>query len=356
MYKNIFTEWYMNFKSHDLFKSMTNTVEDSHYHREKNVGVHTNMVVNEYISRSPSQWSKADFIGAIQCAIHDIGKPASEEVVTRSDGTTYRRYKGHELLSQRMFINYILSSDGKELREYLTDSDIYNIGYIAQYHLPYQLSKERITWIRKHLCHFGLEDVFIRCLQADTYGRISDNAEEKELRLENWFTATYYGTPLADEKDKEYTTEVVLLVAPTGAGKSTYMKKHLEDYAVHSMDRLRLEWYDADYSTAFKMSCDDKNFNNSVIKHFTMLTKEHNKVVVDNTNIKPKARKRYLSNSQHKKVAVVLLMSYGENLERLTNRSDKYIPTFVLDKMYWSVILPSFGEVDEIIIEVTYDE
>ena len=357
MYKNIFNEWYMNFKSHKLFKSMVDTVEDSPFHREKNVGVHTDMVVNEYIQRSPTQWTKQDFIGAIQCAIHDIGKPRCEEEVVRSDGSVYRRYKGHELMSQRMFTDYILSNDGKELREYLDNSDIYNIGYIAQYHLPYQLGNERLEWIRQHLCHYGLEEIFIRCLRSDTYGRISDDAEEKHMRLENWITSTYYGTQLKIQGYNENKTEVVLLVAPTGAGKSTYMKNNLNDYAAHSMDQLRLDWYDSnDYTAAFKMSCADNNFNNKAMKHFVELVKEHDKVVVDNTNIKPKNRKKYLKNTSHHKVAVVFLTTYDTNYQRLLQRTDKYIPMDVLDRMYWSLILPSIGEVDEIIMEIAYDE
>lgn len=353
-YKKVFLNWYEDsFKDTPLYKRMVETVEDSPWHREANVGVHTDMVVREYVRMTPSLWTKKDFIGAIQCAIHDIGKPASEETLTRDDGTTYRRYKGHELMSQRLFIDYMLSSQGKEFREYLSVEDIYNIGVISQYHLPYQLGKDKMGSVRFHMQHFGLEEVFIRCLKADTYGRISDDAEEKHKNLHDWIDNTFLKAKVK-MPNSDSDTVVTIMVGPTGVGKSSYIADNFPDAPIHSMDKLRLELYDEDYTTAFKKSCDDPDFNKKVMQDFAIKIKHCSFVVVDNTNIKNKARRRYIA-GKHTSDAVVFLTTLEENLKRLTNRTDKHIPVSVLHRMYWGLQLPLLGDFRDIKMVTKYE-
>lgn len=355
-YKNVFLKWYEDcFKSSEMYIAMTDTVEDSPYHREANVATHTDMVVCEYIKLSPYTWSKKDFLGAVVCAMHDVGKPLSEEVVERSDGTKYRRYSNHELWSQRIYMEYILSCDGSELREYLDDSDIYNIGYMIQYHLPYQLGKDRTAWLQTHLSHYGIVDIFIRCISADAMGRISDDTEATLLRLTTWVNDNLLLLDYHRHNTIHTDKELVVMVGVTGVGKSTYVEAQFPSHKVHSMDALRLEWYSSDYNQAFKLSCDDNEFSTKVMKDFRNTISNNDKVVVDNTNLKVKDRRRFITNTKHRTKAVVFLTTYQKNLSQLLVRKDKHIGKFVLDRMFWNLTLPSLGEFDDIVIVVSPD-
>ena len=84
--KSEFIKWYNNeFHLDPLYVAMENTVEDSPWHRERNVGVHTDMVVSEYIARNQSDWDIAILCGAFACAFHDVGKPDAMEEVFKED-------------------------------------------------------------------------------------------------------------------------------------------------------------------------------------------------------------------------------------------------------------------------------
>src|SRR5574343_404708 len=95
---------------HEMFKAMNNTIEDSPWHREENVWVHTMMVLKEYYDATDDVWMKADLIGAFACAFHDVGKPLAEEEVYSEARGVYRRYGGHELISARMWTNWALTN------------------------------------------------------------------------------------------------------------------------------------------------------------------------------------------------------------------------------------------------------
>jgi hypothetical protein len=107
-YRTNFIHYYHNeLKFTDEFLLMEGTVEDSPWHREKNVAVHTDMVVSQYISTAPQVWSKRDLLGALACAFHDFGKPAAEEVKFSEERGKYRRYVGHEVVSARVWESFV---------------------------------------------------------------------------------------------------------------------------------------------------------------------------------------------------------------------------------------------------------
>jgi hypothetical protein len=331
-YKAAFLTWYENeFKETELYRSMKNTVEASQWHREENVAVHTDMVGSEYIKNSPDTWSKFDFMGAVQCAIHDIGKPVCMSQEVKEDGSIQNRFKGHELTSGMMWIDYIMGSR-VSINQYLSDVDIYNIGVIAQNHLPYSIGVERAGYLKKHLDIFGLTNIYIRCLISDGYGRISDNHEEKSKRMLEWLSEMFSEEAINISLNGSNTvvvnrqfdtissvedSHIIMMVGCSGSGKSTFVKGKSN---VHSLDSFRLEYYNTDYQTAFQLSCKDKVFATKAMQDF--YTKQKlGKVYLDNTNLTIKMRNRYKVNNTTRG-AIVLLTSFDTNLEQLVGRND----------------------------------
>ena len=97
--------------THPWFRSMECTVENSPWHREDNVLVHTDMVVDEYVTRANADhangaWSHLTYLGAIACAFHDVGKPVARTAKFSEARGNYFSYPGHELAPARMFEDY----------------------------------------------------------------------------------------------------------------------------------------------------------------------------------------------------------------------------------------------------------
>ena len=95
-----FVNWYFNeFRHEPLYIAMAETIENSQWHREASVAIHTDMVVTHYLQNCTDD--TFDIRAALVCVFHDVGKPSAEETLVKEDGTTYRRYAGHELASAR---------------------------------------------------------------------------------------------------------------------------------------------------------------------------------------------------------------------------------------------------------------
>lgn len=373
-YKVAFTNWYENeFKATDLYNAMANTTENSRWHREESVAVHTDMVVSEYLKNTQYQWGKYDLMGAIVCAIHDIGKPGAKEVLERDDGTKYNRFTGHEQLSGMLWIDYILSTD-TSIQVYISDSDIYNIAVMAQYHLPYGIKNTRVQYLKSHLEKFGLTNVFIKCLVSDCNGRIADNPQDTVDRMSTWvesvfgvgsikaaLEATQVPTGTGKfEIGNNTNTDVVLMVGCAGIGKSTYIKNHLSGMQVHSLDTIRIEKYRQDgdptdpiklYELVFNRANECKDFSRHAINDFNEKHRSGN-IVVDNTNLTPKSRIKYRSWATKSASigAIVFLSSFDFGYDRVKNRKDKHIPYKEVSRMYYkNYVLPIYGECDIII-------
>ena len=103
-------------EKHEYWVAMSNTCEDSSWHREENVFVHTRMVVErfkkgiEYKTYSNHSEFTEDICMFFACAFHDVGKPVAREIPEnkkfRDDGSVYYRFTGHEKISARMWEDF----------------------------------------------------------------------------------------------------------------------------------------------------------------------------------------------------------------------------------------------------------
>jgi predicted kinase len=348
-----------------MFQRMRNTVEASPWHREENVFVHTMMVVDQYVKMVDANcdhyaepWSRLDYLGAIAALFHDTGKPASEIKKWSEARGDYRAYHGHELLSARMFETYAAAR-----YPMFSAEDIATVSFIIEHHMPWSVEdKEKRRNLALTANHYCGAEVFVRHLLADQYGRIADDQPAKQAMADKWATEFL---ELAMEV-KSYRNEPVLgdnapvfymPVAPSGAGKSTYLAKLREkhpDINVFSLDALRHEWYDADdYSKAYQGSVDDKTFEARANARFHTQVKERRTMYIDNTNLSARRRKMYVETARkngYRTIAVLMPISLDVLLERRTKRGDKTIPESAVRQHYNALQAPMIGEFHEIVV------
>ena len=361
--------------SSSLWRQMEQTVENSPYHRESDVAVHTQMVLDEYERRfAPHRTERQNTIARLALAFHDVGKPDAEEVLDKKDGSgTYRRYAGHEQLSAVFFTETWLEDE--HLREVISAEDARKVRFIIEHHLPYGLkdSKKRSD-LRTAVAHTLREDeeTFFDCLRSDAAGRISDDHETKLQSVENWI-AEFKQVPLVVNKVGSQVGKCYILIGPSGSGKTTWMMTHRrpEDYVV-SLDDYRMRFcpniksdaakdqyaeawaYCNQHEVEFKKYVDDnvrRTFKDSLK---SLKAQPFRSVFIDNTNGSKKSRARWVQEARGlgmKVVAVEFWNTFSTIVGRQQTRADKQVPTCSLNQQYFAQTSAWLGsEVDEVIL------
>jgi hypothetical protein len=172
--------------------AMVNEVEGSQWHREANVGVHTNMLLswykeNLYANRNEKQ----RLLTMVSCLFHDVAKPPSRQEKWSETRGKYRSYAGHEPLSARMWINYAMEN-AEDVRDILCFDvvDIANVAFMIEHHLPFDMKKPgkrqalKMAMYRR-MGEFG-HRAWLDFLLSDQHGRISDDASAKLERVDTW--------------------------------------------------------------------------------------------------------------------------------------------------------------------------
>lgn len=183
-----FIHWYYNdFHDTKLYLDMAGTVENSPWHRERDVGVHTDMVVSQYLA-SPS---RDDVRGAFACAFHDVGKPPSEIEKFSEERGLYRAYHGHEQVSARMWEDWAVQNFRFLQKEFrFHPNDLYAVGWMIEHHVPWGTKKDAKldAFARTSLKTLGLNGIrtWHNVLMADQRGRISDPSHERGDQALEW--------------------------------------------------------------------------------------------------------------------------------------------------------------------------
>lgn len=360
-YKAKFEQILADIQVSRMFVNMSNTVENSPWHREANVRVHTNMVVAEYTKSVPREdWSSLDFVGALACLFHDTGKPEARTEKHSETRGTYFSYHGHELISARLWEAWNCA--------HLVVKDQFEanlVGWMIQNHMPWELkNKEKLINMKLHVNLTNSLDTFKRVLLADQRGRTADDHSTKLQKVAEWID-------MFDSVDAPITliqpyrsADLImhLPIAPSGAGKSTLFNHLISQYHKElrhfSLDALRHQLYDVtDYSKAFEQSVNDPNFqskaNHAFIAAITDCKTAGSDLYIDNTNLTPKRRQFYITEARKRGYVIIghLMPSCVDVvISRQSTRKDKHVPGPAVYKQYMSLVLPTYGEVDNIMI------
>lgn len=376
-------QYFEHFKQSAVWANMVKTVEASPWHRESNVAVHTEMCVEQYLSRF---WDKRVYkqnkIAVLALMFHDAGKPAAEETLEKKDGSgTYRRYAGHEQDSAVTFTECWLSDP--LLRELLTAEEARMVRFIIEHHLPYGLKDgKKRSDLRTAIEHTlpGMVDTFYDCLRSDAAGRISDDHETKLQNVEDWI-AEFRAAPLTINRVDSTRGNCYMLIGPSGSGKTTWVDAHRHaSTRLVSMDTYRLAFFykmvpcsveklgqtigpnemKQIYGDAFAYCCaNEKEFNAYKAEQIkgAFHYARHGGAVdifVDNTNGSKKTRASYIQAARNigmKVVAVEFWNTFETLMERQSTRSDKMVPESSLRQQYYAQTCCLKGsEVDEVIL------
>lgn len=343
---------------------MVNTCENSPWHRESNVGIHTDMVVGFFSSKYSGEWTKDHVIGFLACAFHDVGKPVSLAWKESEARGEYKVFHGHELASARMFEDYICDNLEEITNLGVNAHDIYGISWLIEHHLPWGTkNKTTIDQYVKTLFEIfesdGLE-FFSDILMADTYGRLSDDYPEKISSAKDWIKnfCEIGHTVKRIEADLENDKILLVPIAVSGSGKSTFFKTLGNDIEHYSLDELREKWYPSEtYVESFELACADKQFMSKVHAEFIKLLKTGKSIYVDEMNLSKK-RRGFVVTEARKKGYTVIAVTFPISVNRLIhqqeNRTDKVISRDIYSSMYQRLQQPSYGEFD--IVRIKHNE
>ena len=199
--------------------------EDSPWHREANVAVHTEMVLNEFFKLNRED--KHFDLAAVSLLFHDTGKPATRSERYKPERGTYYVYAGHEQKSARIFEDFYMSNQDI-FENWLSKDDMHKVSFIIENHLPFKFEKDaKISAFRDALYSTlgDLEEAFFDHVICDTRGRISDDAEEKIKSTVDWVENIKSIKPINIQSEPKVNQPILtVLIGASGSGKSTYSK------------------------------------------------------------------------------------------------------------------------------------
>lgn len=130
----MFEAFAAEFKKTQLWVDMKIIYENSQWHREASVAVHTNMVIDWYIANlHDDRLDLQRMLTLMACLFHDVGKPAN----FREHGN----FHGHEQASAEIWRLYAIDNPQLMHTVALTDYDIETIALMIEHHVPFAIRR-----------------------------------------------------------------------------------------------------------------------------------------------------------------------------------------------------------------------
>lgn len=354
------------------YHAITTNEPNSYHSGDNSIWTHTMMVC---LVAELNNFNKIVKIAAL---LHDIGKPIArtEEKWIDKPGRPVRKsglkasFIGHEGLSS--YISIDILNDLEKL-EVINENDknlIFSIislhGSLFEYIGDSGLMINTTKILRKFSYDMDLYSNLVNLVKCDSLGRFADNIDSRKNNANRLGLDVFTIDELANfNKNKRIditpkTSEIVLLVGPQGCGKSTFIKDEYKDYTIISRDSILLEYGkekfgNIPYSEIWNLLDDGMQKEIDFIENnlFTRAVNNRENIVIDKTNISPKARRRKIGQlpKSYKKVAILFLTGM-KDLTRISNErinlGDKLIDINLINKFIKGFTMVTHDEVDEI--------
>ena len=359
-------------KTSPLWQAMAKTKEDSPWHREESVAIHTEMVCAEFnkIAELMTMSDQTYVITYLSLLFHDTGKPPCKVVKFKPERGHYNAFHGHELYSARLWEDYYVSNY-KLFKDWLSIEEAYKVMWMIENHLPYDYmgNDKKMDYLRTAMAG-NLGDNwqgFGWHLLGDTYGRISDDATEKRAKTETFVEMMNSANVNPPRMIEEGAPILTLMVGASGSGKSTATKGMFAAHKHYSFDDIRIDLAKKkvpeimakakspadEYHKAWTY-CDGhrSEFGHMADVEFIKHLKNYDSVLVDNTNTSRKARTKFITEAKkrgYRVEAVMFPVSKEMILSRQNTRQDKIVPDDAVIRQYMGISIPWVGvEVDTI--------
>lgn len=376
-----------------LLNELKNTQQDPEWHAEGNVFVHTEMVlqhVYKLLESKASYLTKDEhFILILSAVFHDIAKPictktrriyGKDRIVSPRHADRGRSYMAYKLLD--------FGLDAKTVRRVME--------VVGHHHDPKQLVvKDKPVSQYKRLARLAPLHLLYWLEQADMRGRICRDLEEQLDILEmfkltamdaNLWENTHPYTEWEDQIQKEpqdldfntqalilanaikdfeageiYTVEeaiarsynyrdgyshLIVCCGPSGSGKSTWIEQNYPDYAVVSLDELRVE-------LTGKREDQSKNGQVSQLakERLKICLQNNQNVIWDATNLTTQRRQQIiqLGLNYNAKVSLVVFHKSMPTIHKNNRERPHPVPEPILEKQFKNVEFPYLDEAHEII-------
>lgn len=358
--------WEALSRKFDWVADMQNTPQDAQHHAEGNVAIHTQMVLHELTQFPEFQvlTSQEQEIVWAAALMHDIEKRST--TLVEADGSITS--KGHAKKGEFSVrtILYCHIETPFLIRE--------QIAKLVRYHgLPLWIFEKSNPSKVLHQTSLEVNTQWLYLLaKADALGRLCADKDDllyrvelfKELCIEHdcWGKAKAFSSHLArfeyflkDDRSEtydvfdDYLFEVILLSGIAGAGKDTYIKKHLSGYQVICLDDFRRE---------LKISPTDSKANGRVVQIAKEKAKEylrnHTPFVWNATNITRQMREQLIDlfTTYKAKTTIIYLEVPYKQLIKQNNQREHVVPESAISRMIHKLEIPQMWETVEIIYEV----
>lgn len=341
------------FKEHykELYQMMRNSDQsyNTEWHIEGDVWTHTMMVCSHFRLGTEKYPLQSKELELLQWAalLHDVGKPEALSFKEIKDGPLTGEMKvifyGHGGVSCKYVYDVMKKFSEMYSVEYTNSDYITVLELVARHQDPYQLEK---TFLDNNS---GVSrEMLLALCDADAIGGIGKVLRKNTLE-------SIVEVDLEDVSDT--TNTLTILIGPPGCGKSTFSKKHFNNYTVISRDKIMLEYAynkqyifsttDAEYSNAWKQLTeeDQKNIDSSLHLEFQEAIKNKENILIDMTNMSKKSRAKWINPAKQKKYSikyVVFIPEHSKYANKLMERKNngKDISNTVVNNMWKNFTYP----------------
>ncbi len=323
------------------------------HHLEGSIWTHTMMVMKEAQHKST--------VIRLAALCHDVGKIAVHVDIEK---TKRRRFSNHEAVS--VFYAKKILRDFEITKE---DEDRI-LSIVAQHGSLYNFFEDGRIPKDKHMAvaekftstQFADISTFYRC---DHEGRFYSEESKNDIKIYEDFSAILdiiqikeHVREAQDQKRNE--PKLLILVGPPRAGKSTFVKERVfpAQTVFVSRDTAMLKYakdnnISGNYSVIFSRLSEvqHKEIDAIVYKTFTEAVKAQVSIVIDQTNMSKKSRRKWLSDSrlkEYNKEAFVFIESLDVLLSR--NTQEKFIGRDVIKHMMKRFVFPQYDEFNKIVL------